>query len=236
MKPVRPSDPAEPHDDGHPSCDPAEPAAGPGQDVFTDDDLRPSPEQRRALWRAGMDRAATMVAVTAAGIWAGLVVSAQFCLSPAVDASLPQNLGDAVRGAAALRADSWALGCAATLLGAEVLRTLLRLRQPLGALSRIRRLGGVLAAAAAAYVSLILTPKISLLLASGVVRSADAAGGDLGALVGRADTVRLGTLGLLALGIVLHIATLQPRAQTEPDDELEAVAPMPPGPRHRPIP
>lgn len=201
----------------------------PGADTFTDEDLEPGPAEHRGPWRNRADGLAAMVAVGAAGLWAGGEVALSLSVRPALGTSLPASMADAALSAAHNGFAGVAIGCAAVLLGCEVARTIVGLRRSRRPAARIRRMTTLLLGALAAYIALILAPGITHLRSAGVGRTSGEAGAELDRLEQRAELVRHTTVPLGALLISLHIATL--RLRRTDDDEPEApVGPRPPGP------
>ena len=212
--------------------EPPEDEIPPGQDVFSEADLEPSDDERRAERRGHIDVVAAIVAVISAGTWAGGMVALGACAAPMVFRHVPAPLSGMAMGAAFARFDSLAIGCAAVLLGAELVRTLLSLRRRRGAvLGRLRRYAALLLAAGTVYTGAVLTPTILRLYEQGARRNVGADGGELERLHNLAETIGKISLPLALAVIVLHVVTLV-QARGRPDDEEEpAPAPLPPGPR-----
>jgi hypothetical protein len=190
---------------------------------FTEADLEPTEDERRACRRMKIEKGATSVAVIAIGLWMGGLIALGACAAPFVFRLTPAPFSGDAMGAAFARFDSIALGAAVIALGAEVLRTWARGRRG-GKAARIRRMLAILLAAGAAYVALALTPKIISMHQAGITR------GDpvLDEIHHRAELVgKIELFGGLAL-IALHVFTLGSR---EEDEEDEAPGPLPPGPR-----
>jgi hypothetical protein len=135
-------------------------------------------------------------------------------------------------GAAFARYDRIALGCAAAVLLAEMVRTFVAGRRAKRPLARVRRVGAVALAAAVAYQGMVITPAIMTLHESGAERGVGEAGQRMEATHRRASNVGRAVAALAAALVVLHVLTLsRPRPEDEEDDDAEAVAPLPPGPR-----
>jgi hypothetical protein len=204
----------------------------PGADVFSEADLEPSDDDRRLLRRQRIDLAATVVAVIAAGTWVGGIVALGACAAPMVFEHVPPPLSGTTMGAAFARFDTLAIGCAAVLLGAELVRTLLWLRRRRAALlGRLRRYGALLVAVGTVYTGAILTPTILRLHEQGAQRNVGADGSELERLHALAEIIAKVTVPLALAVIVLHIVTL---VSLRAADDDEAVAPLPPGPRPHP--
>jgi hypothetical protein len=197
---------------------------------FTEADLAPSPEEQKAARRALADRAATALAVTAAGVWMGGMIALGACAAPFVFRMTPAPFSGDAMGAAFARFDQIALGAAVILLGCEVIRTAVAARRGRTLAARIRRTIAIVLACAAAYVGLALTPRINDLHRSGAMRNQGEQGQELERVHRRAELVGKLEVVLGAGLIFLHIFTLAARRPDEDDDEEDAPAPLPPGP------
>jgi hypothetical protein len=192
---------------------------------FTEADLAPSDEERRAHFKFKIEKGATAVAVIAIGLWMGGLVALGACAAPFVFKLTPAPFSGDAMGAAFARFDSIALGAAVVALGAEVLRTWAAGRRG-GHPARVRRFLAILLAAGAAYIALGLTPQIIQMHQKGITR------GDvvLDDVHHRAEMIgKVELFGGLAR-MILHVATLGSRVEDEDDD---APGPLPPGPRGR---
>jgi hypothetical protein len=197
------------------------------EDRFSASDLEPSDEERRASRLALVDRLAAAVGALAAGVWVGGMIALGACAAPFVFQMTPAPFSGDAMGAAFARFDQIALGAAVTLLGAEVARTYAsgaRARLPA---ARIRRVLAVLMAACAAYGGLSLSPHILELHHAGARRGVGPMGEELERTHVRAETVGKLELALGAAVVLLHVLTLATR---RPEDEGDAVSPLPPGP------
>jgi hypothetical protein len=206
----------------------ADDAPKPGEDTFSDADLAPTRAERWSAWRHALDWAAAIVAVGAAGVLAGGVLTVELGARPALGGQLPLTVADAALSVVQIRLDGIAVGCAALLLGCEVARTVVGFgRRTLG--PRLRRITALLLGACAVYLATLVTPGIVQLRTAGVTRTMGQAGAELDRREERATLVRRVEVPLAALVIALHVLTLRPRRQD--DDDLSATAPSPPGPR-----
>ncbi|MDI3286176.1 DUF4149 domain-containing protein [Polyangium sp. 15x6] len=200
-------------------------------DTFTEADLAPDPQEKRDRILAVVDRVAALVAVLAGGVYIGGMVALGANAAPIVFSMLPRSIAGDVMGAVFARFDAIALGAALAALAAEVTRTLATRRRGRTILSRLRRSCTLFMAVSAAYVALSLSPRISDLHRQGVQRDDTPQGQLLEAVHKRAEL--FGKIGMgMALGLVaLTIFTIQPRRPDDEEDDEEAVAPLPPGPR-----
>jgi hypothetical protein len=198
-------------------------------DTFTEDDLRPSDEEVARKRRDRADRAAATVAALASGLVVGGMVALGACAAPMVFQLTPAPYSGNAMGAAFARFDRIALAATCALLAAEVVRTYLARRRRPHLVERLRRFVGIGLAGAVAYIGLSLSPAIIEMHAQGVRRGEGDDGARLEAIHKRAEIVgRLeAVLALFCVG--LHVFTI--RGRSDDDDELEAVAPLPPGPR-----
>jgi len=199
----------------------------PGDEVFTDEDLTPSPGEGRIQLGLVIDKVATAVATMVLGGWAGGLVVLHYGTTPWVLELTPPPLGGRVLAAILTSFDGMALGCGAIALGCEVVRTAMAARRRPTVTTRIRRYLAIFLAAAMAYIGLVLTPKIVPLAQLGVAPKVGPDGFELARLYDQAELIGLATVPLAAVLIALHIFTL--RSGTAPGDE-PAAAPLPPGP------
>jgi hypothetical protein len=208
----------------------------PGDDVFSAADLEPTAAQqqaeqgaqqaaeRRGERLAALDRAACAVAAAALGLWAGGLIALGACAAPFVFQLTPYPFSGQAMGAAFRRFDGIAIGCAVTLLAAEVVRTLLlgRRKQPWSA--RVRRYLAIAIAVAAVYSGTRLTPSIMDLHAAGARRNVGAEGSELERLHRQAELIGKVTVPAALVLIGLHVFTLRRR-----DNDDDAPAPGLPG-------
>jgi len=200
-------------------------------DTFTEADLAPSPEDRRAERRSIVERAAAPISVLAAGVYVGGLVALGACAAPMVFRLTPAPFSGEAMGAAFARFDQIAIGASVVALACEVARTLIAGRKGLTIAARIRRFCAIGLALCASYVGLSLSPRISELHRAGVRRDASPEGQVLEAVHRRAELV--GRIGL-AFGVALvglGVFTLRVAKPEDEDDGEEAFAPLPPGPR-----
>jgi hypothetical protein len=198
------------------------------EERFSASDLEPSDEERRTARLSLVDRVAAAVGALAAGVWVGGMVALGACAAPFVFRLTPAPFSGDAMGAAFARFDHIALGAAVTLLGAEVARIYAagaRARLPA---ARVRRVIAVVMAACAAYGGLSLSPHILELHQAGARRGEGPLGEELERTHVRAEQVGKLELALGAAVVLLHVLTLPAR---RPEDEDEAAAPLPPGPR-----
>jgi hypothetical protein len=152
-------------------------------------------------------RAATSVAVVALGIWVGGLVALGACAAPLVFGRVPAPWSGDAMGAVFRRFDAVAITCAVVVLGCEAIR----LRAPsrrAAWLERARGLLSIVAALAAIYGGVMISPRIVALHAAGAVRGAGEAGLSLESLHRVAEM--LGRIEVLfgVMLMVLQVVTL----------------------------
>jgi hypothetical protein len=153
------------------------------------------------------------------------------CAAPAVFRLAPAPYSGNAMGTAFARFDHLALGAAVVLLAAEVTRTWAAGARARTLWPRLRRLLAIAMAGCGAYVGLVSTPQINGLHQSGAQRGQGPAGVQLDVIHKRAEAVgKAETLFGVAL-VLLHVLTLPARRPEDADEDDEAVAPLPPGPR-----
>ena len=196
---------------------------------FTAADLEPSDDDKRAARNAMIDRVAATVAVLSTGLWVGGMIALGACAAPFVFEMTPAPASGYAMGAAFARFDQIAIGAAVFLLAAEVARTLVAGRRSRSLAARVRRLLAVLMALGAVYTGLKITPRILELHHSGVRRGLGEGGAELESIHKSAE--RIGKAVTLAgvIVIALHVFTLGAKKPDDEDDD--APAPLPPGPR-----
>ena len=205
----------------------------PGEDVFTEEDLVPTAEPLRAS--NTIEKTATTVAVLGYGLVAGGMIALGACAAPFVFRLTPPPLSGHAMGAAFSRFDMIAVVCAVVGLAAEIARTIvsLRTKRAAGWIARTRRYAAILFAAATVYTATQLSPEIVALHAAGVRRdvSDDPESARLESTHQRAELVGKVVVGLAALLVGLHVASLGATPGATREDDDEALAPLPPGPR-----
>lgn len=200
-------------------------------ETFTEADLEPSDDERRAAGRQRADRIAACVAAVAAGVLPGGLVALGACAAPFVFRLTPAPWSGDAMGAAFARFDRIALACVGAVLFAEIVRTwLARRRRSRQMLPRVRRIAAVLLAGAVAYQGMVVTPAIMGLHRAGAERGVGDAGQRLESVHARASALGRAEAALAIAVVVLHILTLS-RPRPEDEDEDDAPAPLPPGPR-----
>lgn len=199
--------------------------------AFSEDDLAPSADDLRRRRTARLDKAAAICASLAAGVVVGGMVALGACAAPAVFGMVPLPLAGDAMGTAFARFDKIAIGGAAVIMGAELLRTFVGRRVRPTLLTRGRRLAGLVLAGLISLMALSLTPTINQLHRAGATRGQGEDGQKLDDVHHRASLI--GKLeALLALALIgLHIGTLRSAAELADDEAEDAPAPLPPGPR-----
>lgn len=201
----------------------------PGEDVFTADDLAPSEDERASRRRASAERALASLGALAAGFLAGGTVALGAAAAPSVFGVVPPPLAGQAMGAAFLRFDKVALGCALALLAVEIGRALVARGRASGLAARVRRLSALVLAAGVSLVAFVFGPTIQSLHAAGARRGEGEAGLALDAAHRKAELFGKLDVSLAILLVFLHVLTLPtPRSGDEGDEESRA--PLPPGP------
>lgn len=200
---------------------------------FTEEDLLPSAEEKRARLQSIVERVGTTVGVLAAGLYIGGLIALGACAAPAVFRLTPSPFSGEAMGAAFARFDQIAVGASVVVLGSEIARTWAGGLSGRTTLARIRRMSAIFMAFAAAYVGLALTPRIIELHRNGVRRDETAEGRVLESIHRRAESTGKAGLVCAVAFVGLSIFTLRVRRPDEEDeDEVgEVFAPLPPGPR-----
>jgi len=196
---------------------------------FTAADLEPSDDDKRAARRELIDRVAATVAVLSAGVWIGGMIALGACAAPFVFEMTPAPASGYAMGAAFARFDQIAIGSAVLLLGAEVARTLVAGRRSRSLAARVRRLVAVLMALGAVYTGLRITPRILALHHGGARRGLGEGGAELERIHHHAEAIGKAVSLAGVVVIALHVLTVGKRKPE--DDEDDAPAPLPPGPR-----
>lgn len=153
------------------------------------------------------EQRAAIVAVMALAIWIGGLVALGACAAPLVFKIVPAPTSGEAMGAVFRRFDLIAITCAVVVLGCEAVRIWVREGSATNA-ERLRGLLAVIAAAAAIYGGVELSPSIVALHAAGAVRGFGENGvaldriHDLAEIVARVEV----TVGFLLLA--LQVATL----------------------------
>lgn len=203
----------------------------PGGDVFSEADLAPGDDERRAVRRALIDRIAATVAVIALGLWAGGLIALGACAAPFVFEFTPYPFSGQAMGLAFRRFDGIAMTCGTIVVGCEVARTLVARRRDPQLVARIRRALAILLACGAIYGGVRLTPAILEMHSTGVRRNVGAEGAELERLHAQAELIGKATVPGALLLIVLHLFTLKSALERLADED-EAIAPLPPGPEN----
>jgi hypothetical protein len=202
----------------------------PGGEVFSEADLAPGDDEKRARRRALIERAAASIAVVALGMWAGGLIALGACAAPFVFEFTPYPFSGQAMGLAFQRFDGIAMACGTIVLGCEVARTLVSRRREAQMWPRIRRVLAVLLAVGAVYGGMRLTPTIREMHERGVRRNVGAEGAELERIHAQAELIGKATVPLAVFLIFLQLFTLKSALELLAEED-EAVAPLPPGPR-----
>lgn len=197
-------------------------------ETFSEADLEPSDDDRRAIRNDRIDRVAAIFAALSVGIVVGGIFALGACAAPFVFQMTPAPYSGDAMGAAFARFDQIAITLSVVLLAAEVVRTFLAQKLRPTPAVRIRRLAGMLFAGCTAYMGLVLSPSINDLHRNGARRNVGPDGERLEAIHQRASAVGKAeaALGLVLVG--LHVFAIGTPRREEDED---AAAPLPPGPR-----
>lgn len=200
---------------------------------FTEEDLLPSPEEKRARLQSIVERVATTTGVLAGGLYIGGLIALGACAAPAVFRLTPAPYSGDAMGVAFARFDQIAIGASVVALASEIGRTWAGGLSGRTRLARIRRMSAMFMAFAATYVGLALSPRINELHRSGVRRDETAQGQMLESIHKRAESTGKAGLFFAVAFVGLNIFTLRVRRPDEEDedDAGEVFAPLPPGPR-----
>lgn len=167
----------------------------------------PPPEMRAASTVA---KASASIAVLAAALWLGGTLALGAVTAPVIFGSLPAPSSGDVMTIIFRRFDKVAMGCAAIVLLAEVLRAAAR--------ERIARLDfgrvgmALIATGLLAWQALVLSPRIEALHRAGAVRGSGSLGVELEAVHRLTESEARVQLFCVAALVVLHIvAVARPR-------------------------
>jgi hypothetical protein len=210
-------------------------------DTFSEADLAPSDDDRRAKRHDRIERVAVTLAVVSLALVAGGLVALGACAAPFVFRLTPAPFSGQAMGAAFMRFDRIALAASCVVLAVEMLRTWIDRRQRPSVVSRVRRFAAIVFAGCVAYSGMSLSPAIVDLYASGARRDAaagaapDGAQGpknaELDAIHQRASQIAKIEVAAALVAALLHVWTVRCRRPDEDDDEV--LAPLPPGPASR---
>jgi hypothetical protein len=197
----------------------------PGEDVFTEDDLAPDSLDSldsldiKAMRNMRIDRGLVVIAVSALGLWVGGIIALGACAAPMVFEFTPHPFSGRAMGAAFMRFDSIAIGCSVVVLGCEVVRTLLTMKERSQALMpRVRRYFAIAMAAGAVFLGMRLSPEIMRLHEAGVRRGIGVDGEHLQAIHAQAELIAKILVPMAFALIALHILTLQTTTPNGQDD------------------
>jgi uncharacterized membrane protein len=159
-------------------------------------------------------RAAT-VAVMALAIWIGGLVALGACAAPLVFKIVPAPTSGAAMGAVFRRFDVIAISCAVVVLGCEAVRIWVREGSATNA-ERLRGLLAVIAAGAAIYGGVELSPSIVALHAAGAVRGFGENGVALDRIHDLAEVVAQVEVTVGFFLLALQVATLTRHKEQKP--------------------
>lgn len=146
-----------------------------------------------------------MVSSLCVALWLGGLVALGAITAPIVFDVTPMPQSADAMTLVFRRFDVVAMTCAALALASEAVRAIVRL--PAGRLDHARTVVVAVAAAAATYEGVSLSPQIAGLHAAGAIRGVGAAGLALSRLHGLAEACGKAQVGLLVALVVLQVLT-----------------------------
>jgi hypothetical protein len=149
-------------------------------------------------------RATTAVALLALAAWLGGLLALGAIVAPVIFTHVPVQGAATAMTVVFQRFDLVAMACAAVLLATEAARAMARV--PFMRLDHVRAGLSIVAAAAAVYEGVAVSPRIAALHAAGVVRGLGDAGLELSRLHDTAE--RLGKTEVLVLAAVVVLQAL----------------------------
>jgi hypothetical protein len=146
----------------------------------------------------------TSASLVAIGLWGGGLLALGAFAAPAVFGNVPAPWSGDAMTIAFRRFDSFALGCAAVALIAEV--GLAMMRKPILRRDLVRGVAVVAMGALEVWQALYISPRIEALHKSGAVRGVGEAGQELHAVHEHSKQAGEGVLLLALLVVVLHVS------------------------------
>lgn len=198
--------------------------------TFSEDDLAPSADERRLRRTVVIDKISAACASVATGLVVGGLIALGACAAPAVFGRVPAPLSGDAMGNAFARYDRVAIGAAAVIVGAELVRTFVARRLRPDRVARGRRIASILLAGFVSVMALSITPTINALHQAGVKRGEGEAGQRLADVHARAELFGKLEAALGLLVIALHIASLKSAAELADAEAAAQPGPAPPGP------
>jgi len=152
-----------------------------------------------------LDRAASSVALLSLAVWLGGLVALGAITAPIVFAVAPYPQSADAMTLVFRRFDHVAMGCAALVLGSEAVKAALR-HGPRGMtrLGAARAAASALAAVAAVFEGMVVSPRIAALHAAGALRGVGPLGIELSRLHDTAENCGKVQVALLAAALVMH--------------------------------
>jgi hypothetical protein len=141
----------------------------------------------------------------AVGTWLGGLVALGALVAPVIFSRVSMPSSADAMTVVFRRFDLVAMGCAAALLATEAARAIARI--PFARIDHVRAGVSVLAAGAAVYEGMAVSPRIAALHGAGVVRGMGSAGMELSRLHDMAELLGKTEVFLLAAVILLHVAS-----------------------------
>ena len=151
-------------------------------------------------------RILAVVALLATSVWLGGLTALGAVAAPIVFSMVPWPSNADAMSVVFRRFDAVAMACAAILLATEAIRAMAG--WPVSRTERARALISVVAAGAAVFEGVRISPRIAALHAAGAIRGVDAPGLELARLHDLAEWCGKTELLLLSAVIVLHVLAL----------------------------
>jgi Domain of unknown function (DUF4149) len=148
-------------------------------------------------------RVTGVVAMLAIALWLGGLIVLGTLVAPVIFAQVSMPWSADAMTVIFQRFDGIAMSCAAALLATEAARAIARM--PFARVDHLRAVASVLAAGAAVYEGVSVSPRIAALHGEGAVRSLGSAGMELSKLHDLAELLGKAEVALLLVVVVLQV-------------------------------
>jgi hypothetical protein len=148
-------------------------------------------------------RVTGVVAMLAIALWLGGLIALGMLVAPVIFSQVSMPWSADAMTVIFQRFDGIAMSCAAALLATEAARAIARM--PFARVDHLRAAASVLAAGAAVYEGVSVSPRIATLHAEGAVRGLGSAGMELSKLHDLAELLGKAEVGLLLVVVVLQV-------------------------------